>query len=110
MGNVPVEPLVGKAVLVAGRDILLELHRITARLNRTEAVISACPCLAPPASCHPGDANETREMRVLLTLPLIFLVFFLVHGCSAGLEGVVRFFPYATAQLAGGAQCAVRMR
>ncbi len=61
MGNVRVEPLAGKAVLVAGRDILLELHRIVERLNRTEAAISACPCLAPPATCHPVGCKRNKK-------------------------------------------------
>ncbi len=61
IGNVRVEPLAGKTVLVAGRDILLELHRIVARLNRTEVAISACPCLAPPATCHP--VTQTIKKR-----------------------------------------------
>jgi hypothetical protein len=52
-GNVRVEPLAGTVVLVAGRDVLLELHRIAVRLNRTEAALSACSCLAPPATCLP---------------------------------------------------------
>jgi hypothetical protein len=32
-GNIRIEPMAGKAVLAAGRNVVLELHRLTARLN-----------------------------------------------------------------------------
>ncbi len=60
-GNIRMEPLAGKAVLVAGRDIVLDLHRIAARLNRTEAAMVTCPCLAPPSTCHPVETRKQTK-------------------------------------------------
>jgi hypothetical protein len=44
-GNIRLEPLVGRTVLAAGRDLVLELHSIAARLNLTERALASCPCL-----------------------------------------------------------------
>jgi hypothetical protein len=52
-GNVLIEPLAGRAVLVAGRDMVRELHHISLRLNLTERIMASCPCLLPPATCRP---------------------------------------------------------
>jgi hypothetical protein len=68
-GNVWVEPLVGKAVMVAGHDVLLELHRIAARLNRTEAAMAACACLAPPATCHPVQHHPSPPHPNQIKIP-----------------------------------------
>jgi hypothetical protein len=53
-GRVVIEPLAGTKVLVAGVDIILELHRVTERTKNLKAALAACPCLAKPATtCHP---------------------------------------------------------
>ena len=56
-GHIRIEPLAGRTVLAAGRDLVLELHRIAMRLNSTEKVMAACACLAPPATCRPVIAE-----------------------------------------------------
>ncbi len=70
-GSLRIEPLAGRTVLAAGRDMVLELHRLTARLNFTEKAVAACPCVLTPATCRPvllhvpptqgGKENKQRK-------------------------------------------------
>lgn len=53
-----IEALPGKKVLVAGVDVILELHRIAERIKNLKAALAACPCLAKPATCHPVGRRE----------------------------------------------------
>ncbi len=60
-GHIRIEPLAGRTVLAAGRDLVLELHRLAMRLNFTEQAMAACPCLAPPATCRPVRSPRPKK-------------------------------------------------
>ena len=82
-GNILIEPLAGKKVLVAGRDMLLELHRITARLNITERAMASCPCLN--TTCRSVCmlfflAYRCGEIYLFLTFPFLFSFFISFAG------------------------------
>ncbi len=46
VGNVVIEPLAGRRVLVSNRDIVLLMHQNAVRAANLKTAMTACPCLA----------------------------------------------------------------
>ncbi len=64
-GNLRIEPLPGGTVLAAGRNVVLELHLVSTRLNLSEQAMASCPCLTPPATCHLVSFDNVHKQQQL---------------------------------------------